>query len=147
MHPGGPFWRGRDQAAWQIPKALVGEGESVVAAARREFHEELGIPLAADPLPLARIRQAGGKWVEAFALEQDLDADAVQSNYFDLEWPPRSGVVQQFPVIDAARWFTLPEAQVATLESQRPLLAALADWLTAAEAETGKAADANDMLK
>jgi predicted NUDIX family NTP pyrophosphohydrolase len=125
VHPGGPFWRGRDAGAWQIPKGLIEEGESAAAAARRETEEELGLALAGEPVPLATIRQKGGKVVEAFALEQEVDADAVRSNSFELEWPPRSGKVQSFPEIDAARWFALDEAASAMLESQRTLLDAL----------------------
>lgn len=125
VHPGGPFWRNRDAGAWQIPKGLIEEGEAPAAAARRETEEELGIGLEGEPVPLATIRQKGGKVVEAFALAQEVDADAVRSNSFELEWPPRSGTMQSFPEIDAARWFGLEEAVAAMLESQRPLLDAL----------------------
>ena len=122
VHPGGPYWRRRDRGAWQIPKGLIGPDESPEAAARREVAEELGLAFA-DPLePLGHIRQAGGKWIEAFACERAVDADGIVSNRFEMEWPPRSGRRASFPEVDAARWFTLAEADDAILASQRPLL-------------------------
>ena len=90
-HPGGPYWRGKDEGAWMIPKGLIEEGEEAAACALREFEEELGTKPEGVPVPLCRVRQAGGKWVEAFALEGDLDADAIVSNRFELEYPPKSG--------------------------------------------------------
>ena len=125
VHPGGPYWQKRDAGAWQIPKGRIEAGEDAASAGRREAEEELGIVLAGTPVPLARIRQAGGKWVEAFALEQDIDASAVHSNLFELEWPPRSGRIQSFPEVDAARWLSIAEARAAILKSQEPLLDAL----------------------
>ena len=129
VHPGGPYWRGRDRAAWQIPKGEIAAGENAEAAALREAQEELGIPLQATLVPLGQLRQAGGKIVEGFALEQDLDAAAVVSNRFELEWPPRSGRRQSFPEIDAARWFSVAEAEAMMLPSQQPFLDRLADYL------------------
>ncbi len=120
--PGGPFWRGKDIGAWQIPKGGLDEGEDAEAAARREVREELGIELAAPLAALGSLRQAGGKLVEAYACGQDADADAVVSNRFELEWPPRSGRMQSFPEIARARWFALDAAGPAMLASQRPLL-------------------------
>ncbi|MBV9843032.1 MAG: NUDIX domain-containing protein [Sphingomonadaceae bacterium] len=125
VHPGGPFWRKRDAGAWQIPKGQIEPGETASAAAIRECEEELGVRLTGAPAPLATIRQAGGKWVEAFALEQDLDADAIRSITFTMEWPPRSGRMQSFPEVDAARWFGLADARAMMLPSQLPLLDAL----------------------
>ncbi len=122
VHPGGPFWRRRDVGAWSIPKGLVGDGEDAEAAARREFAEELGTMPQGSLAPLGAIRQAGGKWVEAFAVEGDFDADAIKSNYFEIEWPPRSSQVQAFPEVDRAAWFALSEARRKILLSQRPLL-------------------------
>jgi predicted NUDIX family NTP pyrophosphohydrolase len=124
-HPGGPYWRHKDQGAWMIPKGLVEEGEEPLACALREFEEELGTPFRGEPEPLARIRQKGGKWVEAFAAEGDLDAEAISSNMFEAEWPPRSGSFQSFPEIDRAAWFSLTEAREKILPSQAPLLDAL----------------------
>jgi predicted NUDIX family NTP pyrophosphohydrolase len=125
VHPGGPFWRGKDAGAWMIPKGGVEAGEEPADAARREFEEELGTKLEGPLTPLGRIRQAGGKWVEAFALEGDLDVDRIVSNHFSLEYPPRSGRFQSFPEVDAAAWFTLPEARAKMLASQLPLLDAV----------------------
>ena len=124
-HPGGPYWRTRDVGAWMIPKGGVEDGEDAAACALREFEEELGTRPEGVPRPLCRIRQAGGKWVEAFALEGDLDPAAIVSNAFTIEYPPRSGQYRDFPEIDAAAWFTLPEARARILPSQRPILDAL----------------------
>jgi predicted NUDIX family NTP pyrophosphohydrolase len=126
VRPGGPFWQKRDAGAWQIPKGRIEAGEDAAAAAKREAEEELGIALAGPLEPLARLRQAGGKWVTAFALEQDVDAARVRSNDFAMEWPPRSGRIQAFPEIAEARWFTLAEARPMILPSQEPLLDAIA---------------------
>lgn len=125
VRPGGPFWRGKDRGAWQIPKGLIEPGEDSRAAAIREVEEELGIKLAGEPRPLATIRQAGGKWVEAFTLAQDVDVAAIASNRFELEWPPRSGRLQRFPELEEARWSGLDEAREMILLSQVPLLRAL----------------------
>jgi predicted NUDIX family NTP pyrophosphohydrolase len=125
IHPGGPFWRGRDQGAWMIPKGGVEEGEEIAACAIREFEEELGSKPDGEPWPLCRVRQAGGKWVEAFALEGDLDAERIVSNEFTLEWPSRSGQFQSFPEVDRAAWFSLESAREQVLPSQLPILDAL----------------------
>ena len=120
--PGGPYWKNRYAGAWQIPKGGVDADEDHAACALREFEEELGTRPPGTPRPLARIRQAGGKWVEAFALEGDLDADTIVSNLFELEWPPRSGERRSFPEVARAAWFGLAEAREKMLPSQRPLL-------------------------
>ena len=129
VHPGGPYWRRRDAGAWQIPKGLISEGEEPIRAALREFAEELGTVPKGAPQPLGRIRQAGGKLVEAFALEGDLDPDTIVSNCFPLEWPPKSGRIESFPEVDRAAWFALDAARAAILPSQRPLLDLLAGKL------------------
>lgn len=121
-HFGGPLWAKKDEGAWAIPKGVVEAGETPEHAARREFQEELGFPAEGDLVPLGRIRQKGGKYVEAFALEGDLDAGAIRSNHFTLEWPPRNGRMQSFPEIDRAAWFTLPEAREKILPSQGQIL-------------------------
>lgn len=121
-HFGGPLWARKDAGAWAIPKGVVEAGETPEQAARREFQEELGFPAEGDLVPLGRIRQAGGKYVEAFALEGDLDTGSISCNSFTLEWPPRSGRVQSFPEIDRAGWFTLAEARGKILPSQVQLL-------------------------
>ena len=140
VHPGGPFWRNKDQGAWQIPKGLIEHGESAEVAARREAGEELGIAVEGDLVPLACFKQAGGKIVEAFAVEQNIDPACVASNTFEMEWPPRSGTVQRFPEIDKAAWFAIDDARQAMLASQRLLLDRLQDL---AEAELGTASIAS----
>lgn len=123
--PGGPYWRRRDAGAWQIPKGAVEADEDHAACALREFEEELGGRPSGALRPLARIRQAGGKWVEAFALEGDLDTAAIVSNRFEMEWPPRSGRRESFPEVARAAWFNPDEARAKMLPSQLPLLDAL----------------------
>jgi predicted NUDIX family NTP pyrophosphohydrolase len=121
-HFGGPLWAKRDAGAWAIPKGLIEEGEDAESCARREFEEELGFAPEGTLVPLGRIRQKGGKWVEAFALEGDLDPAAIRSNAFTLEWPPKSGRFQSYPEIDRAAWFTIAEARARILPSQLPLI-------------------------
>jgi predicted NUDIX family NTP pyrophosphohydrolase len=123
--PGGPYWRNRDVGAWMIPKGGLEPGEDAAAAALREYEEELGTAPVGTPRPLCRVRQAGGKWVEAFALEGDLDAERIVSNRFEMEWPPRSGRLQSFPEVERAAWFSMEEALRNILLSQRPILDAL----------------------
>jgi predicted NUDIX family NTP pyrophosphohydrolase len=122
VRPGGPFWRNKDRGAWQIPKGEFAEGEEPAACALREVQEELGVAVTAPLRPLAEIRQAGGKQVTAFAAEQDIDSDAIVSNTFPLEWPPRSGRIEQFPEVESARWLTIEQARLAILPSQELLL-------------------------
>jgi predicted NUDIX family NTP pyrophosphohydrolase len=125
IKPGGPFWRNKHAGVWMIPKGMVEPGEAAAEAALREFEEETGTKLTAVPFPLATVRQSGGKVVEAFALEGDLDPAAIRSIEFEIEWPPRSGRRQSFPEADEARWMTLVEARALMLPSQIPLIDAL----------------------
>ncbi|MGY1771051.1 NUDIX domain-containing protein [Blastococcus sp. SYSU D00813] len=125
-HMGGPFWARKDAGAWSIPKGEHAEGEDAEAAARREFAEELGSPVpAADLLPLGEVR-ASGKVLAVWTAEGDLDAATCRSNTFPLEWPPRSGRVQEFPEIDRAGWFGLAEAREKLVKGQVPFLDRLA---------------------
>ncbi|HEX5237423.1 MAG TPA: NUDIX domain-containing protein [Sphingomicrobium sp.] len=125
IKPGGPFWRNKHAGAWMIPKGQIEPGETPAQAAVREFEEETGTRLDSDPQPLARIRQAGGKWVDAFAVEGTLDANSITSIEFEVEWPPRSGRRERFPEVIEARWMALGEARRLMLPSQLPLIDAL----------------------
>jgi predicted NUDIX family NTP pyrophosphohydrolase len=108
-----------------IPKGMIEPGEEPLEAALREFAEETGTIISAETFPLGRVRQAGGKIVEAFAAEGDLDASAIQSIEFEMEWPPRSGRRETFPEAEKARWMTFARARAMMLPSQLPLLEAL----------------------
>ncbi len=128
-HMGGPFWARKDAGAWSIPKGEHGDDEDALDAARREFEEELGSPVPATSLlPLGELR-AGAKLLTVWAAEGDLDADAVVSGTFPLEWPPRSGRVQEFPEVDRAAWFGLDEARTRLVAGQVPYLDRLRDLL------------------
>lgn len=111
MHPGGPLWARKDEGAWSIPKGEYRSDEDPEEVARREFREELGLDVPSGRLiPLGEIRQAGGKRVVAWALEGDVDVEIIESNTFEMEWPPRSGRRATFPEVDRAGWFTVDEA-------------------------------------
>jgi predicted NUDIX family NTP pyrophosphohydrolase len=123
-HPGGPFFTHKDDGHWTIPKGEVESDEELLAAALREFHEEIGIALSSGSefLPLGCIQQKGGKWVHAWAVEQDWDEQPIRSNEFEMEWPPGSGRVQRFFEVDRAQFFPLAVAKRKIKERQLPLL-------------------------
>jgi predicted NUDIX family NTP pyrophosphohydrolase len=126
-HMGGPFWASRDRGAWSIPKGEYEPGEEALAAARREFVEELGqeVP-AGETLELGEVTQAGGKRIRAWALEGDIDVSHITSNTFEMEWPPTSGRRRRFPEIDRAGWFDLRTARGKLVKGQVPLIDMLA---------------------
>ena len=133
VHPGGPFWAKKDIGAWSIPKGECGDGEDPQAAARREFAEELGSPAGdGDLVDLGEVRQRGGKVVTAWALEGDIDADAISSNTFTMEWPPRSGREAEFPEVDRGAFFALDEARRKINPAQSELIDRLVRMLEAA---------------
>jgi predicted NUDIX family NTP pyrophosphohydrolase len=125
-HMGGPFWARKDAGAWSIPKGLYEEPENALAAALREFAEEIGVPAPeAEYAPLGEFRQSSGKVVTAYAAEADFVVETLVSNTFPLEWPPRSGRIQDFPEVDDARWFPLEVARSKVAKGQVPILDAL----------------------
>jgi predicted NUDIX family NTP pyrophosphohydrolase len=121
-HPGGPFWVKKDEGAWSIPKGEFADGEEPLAAAKREFEEEMGVPAEGEVIPLEPLKQPGGKVVYAWALSQDFDPAALNSNMFSMEWPPKSGKQQQFPEVDRAAWFDMASARRKILPGQAPFL-------------------------
>jgi len=132
-HMGGPFWRGKDAAAWSIPKGNFTDEEEPLAAALREFGEEIGRPAPeVEYVELGAFRYSSGKVVTVFAGESDFDPDEVVSNLFEIEWPPRSGRLQSFPELDAAGWFAPEEARDRLVKGQRPALDALVRLVTGA---------------
>ncbi|HEX6075760.1 MAG TPA: NUDIX domain-containing protein [Micromonosporaceae bacterium] len=129
-HMGGPFWARRDAGAWSVPKGEYLPDEDPLAAARREFQEELGVPVpGGDPLDLGSVRQSGGKLVRVWAVAADLDLTLVVPGTFTMEWPKGSGRVQEFPEVDRAAWLSLEQARGKIVAGQRPFLDRLADQL------------------
>jgi predicted NUDIX family NTP pyrophosphohydrolase len=129
-HPGGPFYAKKDDGVWTVPKGEYGLDEDPLAAAYREFTEELGVaPPEGEAIPLGLAPQSGGKTNTVWALEADLDVSVVHSNTFALEWPPRSGLQEVFPEIDRAEWFDLPTARTKLRPAQVPFLDRLAEHL------------------
>ena len=122
IHPGGPYFAKQDTGVWSIPKGLIDPGEDPRAAAQREFTEETGCRPEGAFRPLSPIEQKGGKTVLAWAAEGDCDAESIMSNTFELEWPPHSGRMQQFPEADRAGWFTVREARQKIIPAQIALL-------------------------
>jgi len=132
-HPGGPFWSRKDQGVWTIPKGLIGPSESLLSAAQREFAEETGYRPGGEAIPLGSAKQPGGKVVHVWAIEGDWDPVDLQSNTFEMEWPPRSGRRQSFPEIDRASWFGIVEARLKILKGQAAFLDHLLETLGRAE--------------
>lgn len=118
VHPGGPFWAKKDEGAWSLPKGEYSEGENPLLAAKREFQEETGLSVDGDFIPLGELRQPGGKIVTAWALEEDVDPGLVKSNTFSMEWPPKSGKIQEFPEVNRGGWFTVSGARTKLLKGQ-----------------------------
>ncbi|HVZ53896.1 MAG TPA: NUDIX domain-containing protein [Pseudolabrys sp.] len=137
-HPGGPYWRNRDEGAWSIPKGLV-ETDDLLACARREFNEETGLSAAGPFVPLTPQRQKSGKTVHAFACEGDFDLSGFSSNSFEMEWPPRSGKQASFPEVDRIAYFKLATARRKILPGQRAFIEELVHRLNGqAQEESGE---------
>lgn len=135
VHPGGPFWRKKDEGAWTIPKGEFNDSESPLDAAKREFNEELGAkPPEAEPIKLKPVRQAGGKVVHCWAVAGDFDPSKLQSNTFKQEWPPKSGRFIDVPEVDRAAWFSPEAARQKINSGQAPLIDELMGVLDVSEA-------------
>jgi len=135
VHPGGPFWKNKDAGAWSVPKGEYDKDEQPLAAAKREFAEELGPLPAGEVTPLSEVRQKAGKVVTGFALEGDFDCASFKCNSFEIEWPPKSGKRASFPEVDQAQWFALDDAR----RKINPAQAELIDRLEAALAASSPA--------
>jgi len=129
VHPGGPFWKNRDEGAWSIPKGELLPGEEPLQRARTEFEEETGQVAEGPFTPLAPVKQKGGKTVMAWATEQDIDVSALRSNRFDLEWPPKSGKIISVPEVDKWEWFLYETAKKKINPAQLSFLTEVAGWL------------------
>jgi predicted NUDIX family NTP pyrophosphohydrolase len=125
IHPGGPLWKNNDLGSWSIPKGLFTDQERIFDAAIREFEEETGTRLKGDFIELEPVKLKSGKIVHAWAHEQDIDAHSVISNYFELEWPSKSGVFKSFPEVDKAEWFTVEQAFQMINSEQRNFISQL----------------------
>ena len=124
VHPGGPFWARKDEGAWSIPKGLIEPGENELSAARRKSREELGADVDGTFERLGEYRQPGGKVVVVWAVEADpaIERAAIVSNTFRMEWPPKSGLMKEFPEVDRASWFGVDEAEKKILKGLSPML-------------------------
>jgi predicted NUDIX family NTP pyrophosphohydrolase len=129
-HPGGPLWARKDYGAWTLPKGQFTDGEAPLDAAKREFEEEMGSKPTGDFRPLGTLKQPSGKVIHAWAAESDFDAGTVKSNLFSMEWPPRSGMMGEFPEVDRACWFSIEEARHRLLKGQAPFLDRLLEITT-----------------
>lgn len=131
VHPGGPFWAGKDLGVWSIPKGEYSASEEPLAVAIREFEEETGMRPHGEFTPLGELVQPGRKIVTAFAVEGDFDPAALKSNTFELEWPPKSGRRATFPEVDRAQWFAPTAAREKILKGQRDFIERLIDAIGA----------------
>jgi len=131
VHPGGPFWAKKDLGSWSIPKGEYDSGEDALTAGRREFTEETGFDVDGDFIALDSIKQPSGKIISAWAVEGSVDANALRSNMFSMEWPPKSGRQTEFPEADRAGWFSPAEARLKLTRGQVPFVDALCDTLGA----------------
>lgn len=122
VHPGGPFFKNKENGVYSIPKGLVENGDELLPTAIREFEEETGQPISGDFFELGTVVQKGGKVVHAWAVEAEIDATNIHSNTFPLEWPPKSGKIQHFVEVDKAGWFTLEQAKILINEKQLDFL-------------------------
>ena len=129
IHPGGPFWKGKEKGAWSIPKGEFTEEEDALTAAKREFAEETGSPVKGDFIPLNPVLQKAGKMVYAWAVEGDIDPDSIVSNTFRQEWPYKSGKWQVFPEVDKAAWFSTDTAREMINVAQAGLISELCEKL------------------
>jgi predicted NUDIX family NTP pyrophosphohydrolase len=127
VHPGGPFWTGKDAGAWTVPKGEYVDGEEPLDAAKREFTEETGFTAKGNFIALGTVRQTSGKIVNAWAFEGDCDPGKLKSNFCEIEWPPRSGKKLEIPEVDRGAWFGLSEARKRILKSQEPFLDVLGE--------------------
>jgi len=125
VHPGGPFFRKKDDGAWSIPKGEYLDDEDPLIAAQREFEEEVGKPITGNFIKLQPVKQKSGKVVHAWAVEGDIDHQNIVSNMFEIEWPPKSGKRASFPEIDRAGWFNIDEAKLKIIPGQVGLIAEL----------------------
>ncbi len=129
VHPGGPFWKNKDEGAWSIPKGEAEPGEDLLTVAQREFQEELGLKAAGPFRELTPVKQKGGKVVHAWAFEGDCDPAAVKSNTFTIQWPPRSGRQVEFPEVDRAEFFDIESAKRKINRAQAALIDELGELL------------------
>lgn len=129
VHPGGPFWSKKDEGAWFVPKGELNVGEEPLAGAKREFEEETGLKPEGEFLALGSVKQKSGKTIVAWAFEGDCDPSSIKSNTFTIEWPPKSGRRQEFPEIDRAGFFTVPQAKAKMHPVEYPLVLRLHELL------------------
>lgn len=129
VHPGGPFWKNKDDGAWSVPKGEYEDDEDPLTAAKREFYEETGQYVDGEFTMLTAVKLKSGKMVQAWAIEGDIDHEKIKSNLFEMEWPPKSGKKQSFAEVDRGGWFTIDEAKIKVNVAQVGLIEELAGFL------------------